>query len=62
MAEIIETNYTDAEVVDLRASGHWPNTDELVTSEEAEQDRLHELTTGEPETGESPDVDPNDIV
>lgn len=57
MAEVIETQYTETEIADLRASGHWPSTDELVTSDEAAETE----SVLEPETAE-PDVDPEDIA
>jgi len=60
MAEVIETEYTESEIADLRASGHWPSTDELITEKEAAE--IPAETDAEPATGEAPDVDPEDIA
>jgi hypothetical protein len=36
MAETIDTVYSETDIADLRASGHWPAEDELDTTAEEE--------------------------
>lgn len=62
MAEIIETTYTESEIADLRASGHWPSVEELQTVEESEASEA-ESDEGIDLTGDGEaDLDPEDIV